>query len=189
MSEKKRRNERIIAMWGSGCRKSEIARIFNLSTSRISQIVNEHKLIEKRAQDPMYSAFMDSAKRLGKRESVVNRAFHYLTQNGCCTLRDLCELTDDDFLKLRNVGVVSLEIISDTKAHAERSHEDGAQMFGENLETDTLMRSLRDYANYVRVNYERGCYVDAERSAKSLMQGAMELWTRMVELRREGERE
>ena len=60
-------------------------------------------------------------------------------------------------------------------------------MFGENLWTGTLIDSLRDYVGYVRIDYERGCYEDAEQNAKSLMQGAMELWTRMVELRGDAE--
>jgi len=60
-------------------------------------------------------------------------------------------------------------------------------MFGENFGTGTLLDSLRDYVGYVRIDYERGCYEDAEQNAKSLVQGAMELWTRMVELRGEGE--
>ena len=60
-------------------------------------------------------------------------------------------------------------------------------MFGENLGTGTLIDSLRDYVEYVSIDYERGNYVDAEQYAKSLVQGAMELWTRMVELRGEGE--
>lgn len=62
-------------------------------------------------------------------------------------------------------------------------------MFGENLGTDTLMESLCDYAEYVRIDYERGNYVDAEQFAKSLLHGAMELWTRLVEMRGEGEGE
>ena len=54
-------------------------------------------------------------------------------------------------------------------------------MFGENLGTDTLMKTLCDYAEYVRTDYERGCMEDAEQDAKCLLHGAMELWKRMVE--------
>ena len=60
-------------------------------------------------------------------------------------------------------------------------------MFGENLGTDTLLDSLRDHVDYVRADYDRGDIADAEQDAKSLMQGAMELWCRMVELRGEGD--
>ena len=56
-------------------------------------------------------------------------------------------------------------------------------MFGESFGTGPLLDSLRDYVGYVHTDYERGCYEDAEQNAKLLMQGAMELWTRMVELR------
>lgn len=60
-------------------------------------------------------------------------------------------------------------------------------MFGENFGTGTLVKSLRDYADYVLIDYESGDYAAAEQNAKSLMHGAMELWQRMVELREEGE--
>lgn len=60
-------------------------------------------------------------------------------------------------------------------------------MFGENLGTGTLIDTLRDYIDYVYTDYERGCCEDAEQNAKSLMQGAMELWMRMVELRGDAE--
>ena len=60
-------------------------------------------------------------------------------------------------------------------------------MFGENMGTGTLLKALDDYAGRARDAYEGGDSRMAEDYAKSLMQGAMELWCRMVELRGEGE--
>ena len=60
-------------------------------------------------------------------------------------------------------------------------------MFGENLGTGTLFKSLADYAGYAEDAFDRGDYGEAADYAKSLMQGAAMLWTRMVELRGEGE--
>ena len=53
--------------------------------------------------------------------------------------------------------------------------------------TKTLIDSIRDYSEYVRIDYERDCLADAEQNAKVLLDCAMELWKRMVEMRGEGE--
>ena len=119
MIEKKRRNGQIVAMWDSGCSQSEIARTFNITPYRVHQIVDRYKRRKQLEQDSMYSAFMDSAKRLGKTEASAYRAFHQLTLKGCRTMFRLSKLTDEDILKMRNIGVGSLEIINDAKAHAE----------------------------------------------------------------------
>ena len=60
-------------------------------------------------------------------------------------------------------------------------------MFGENLGTGTLFKTLDDYVGYAEDAYDRGDYGEAADYALSLMYGAAVLWTRMVEERAEGD--
>lgn len=53
--------------------------------------------------------------------------------------------------------------------------------FGENLGTGSLLDALCDYARYVRDEYDKGDHEAAVLTARSIMEGATELWRRLVE--------
>ena len=53
--------------------------------------------------------------------------------------------------------------------------------YGENYGTDTLIKQLDVLAKAVRYDCDEGRMGDAVEDARNLMQGAMELWSRLVE--------
>ena len=54
--------------------------------------------------------------------------------------------------------------------------------YGENFGTSTLARNLRDLAEYIYRDMENGKpWSEIRDDAKRLMEGAMELWERMVD--------
>ena len=115
MSNKAARNAEIYQAWKNGYKQTEVARMFGLTNKRVGQIIRRLEFREQRGIDPMYDALVDAAKRLGKGENLVNRAYNQLQRRGYITIESVMDATDEAIADIRNIGVNTLEVINEAR--------------------------------------------------------------------------
>ena len=108
-----KRNLEVREMRKKGMKLREIGEKTGLTTERVRQICVALDLREQPTDDPMYNALEEAATKMGK--SPV-RAYNCLHRVGIYTLEDAAKYTDEQLLRIRNLGQGSLDIIREAQA-------------------------------------------------------------------------
>lgn len=111
MGSDKNRNKEIYEAYLKGVKKCELAVKYEVSNSRIRQIIEKEKRKEEKGKEDVYIIM----KSLCKDESLLARTITVLERNGIFTEEDFLTLDRKSLLKLRNCGTQMTDFIMEVQ--------------------------------------------------------------------------
>lgn len=107
-----KRNLEVREMRKQGMKLREIGEKTGLTTDRVRQICVALDLREQRTGDPLYDALNEAAIKM---DTSPARAYNCLRKAGIYTLEEAAKYTDEQLMRIRNVGSKTLCIIREAQ--------------------------------------------------------------------------